>query len=113
MLWQVHGELKRAGLRFSTSGDNTIIAAPSGTNLMIHGLVLIPSADVTVKIKCGSNEVADMDLKAFMTYGMDDMPGQDGQGFYTCRTGEAFVINLSSATQVTGQIVYSYVDATI
>lgn len=113
MLWQIHGETKNIGLRFSTSGDNTIIAAPSGTNMMVHGLVLVPSADVTVKIKCGTRVQADLDLKAFMTYAMDDMAGQDGQGFYECKTGEAFIINLDAAVQVTGQAKYSYIDTTL
>jgi hypothetical protein len=113
MLWQIHGETKKLGLRFSTSGDNTIIAAPSGTNLLIHSLVLIPSADVTAKIKCGANIVADLDLKAFMTYAASDNPGQDGSSFYECKTGEAFIVNLGGAVQVTGQVIYSYVDTTL
>jgi hypothetical protein len=113
MLWQIHGEIKQAGLRFSTSGDNTIIAAPTGTNLMVHSLVLLPAADVTLKIKCGSRVQADLDLKAFQTYALDDRPGMDGQGTFECKTGEAFTINLSSAVQVTGQVEYSYVDTTI
>lgn len=113
MLWQIHGTTKDAGLRFSSSGDNTLIAAPSGTNMMVHGLILIPSADVTAKIKLGSRTVADLDLKQYMTYAMDDMPGMDGQGFYECKTGEAFIVNLSSAVSVTGQVKYSYIDTTL
>lgn len=113
MLWQIHGETKDSPLRFSTSGDNTILAAPSTGNMFIHNLVLIPSADVTVKIYCGSRNVADMDLKQYMTYAMDDMPGQDGMGTWTCKSGEAFIINLSSAVQVTGQVKYSYTDTTL
>ena len=113
MLWQIHGATKDLALRFSTSGDNTIIAAPSGTNMMIHGLILIPSADVTVKIKCGARVMADLDLKQYMTYAMSDFPGMDGQGFYECKTGEAFIINLSAAIAVTGQVKYSYVDTTL
>lgn len=112
MLWQIHGETRQEGLRFSSSGDNTIIAAPTGTNMMIHALVLLPSADVTLKIKCGSRVQADLDLKAYQTYAMDDTPGMDGQGFHECKTGEAFIINLSAPVQVTGQVKYSYVDTT-
>lgn len=113
MLWQAHGEMKHAGLRFSTSGVNTLLAAPTGTNMMIHGLTLTPSADVTAVIKCGSNTVADLDLKAFMTFAMDDAPGMDGQGRWECKSGEAFTVTLSAAIQVTGMIDYSYVNATI
>ncbi len=113
MLWQIHGELKHAGLRFSTSGVNTLLAAPTGTNMMIHGLVLLPAADVTATIKCGARTVGDFDLKAFMTFSMDDAPGMDGQGRWECKTGEAFTVTLSAAVQVTGMIDYSYVDTTL
>ena len=110
MLWQVHGETKQLPLRFSASGNNTILAAPSGTNMFVHAMTLIPSADVTVKIYLGARCVADMDLKQYMTYSNDDMPGMDGQGTWECKTGEAFIINLSSAVSVTGEVSYSYID---
>lgn len=113
MLWQIHGEVKNLALRFSTSGDNTIIAAPSGTNMMIHALALLPSNDVTVKIYCGARLMAELDLQAYQPYTLDDTAGMDGQGFYECKTGEAFIINLSGAIEVTGQVKYSYVDTTL
>lgn len=113
MLWQIHGEPKDSSLRFSTSGDNIILAAPTSGNMFIHVLGLLPSADVTIKIKCGSRTVADYDLKQYQPYAIDDMPGQDGTGTYVCKTGENFVINLGSAVQVTGQIKYSYTDTTV
>jgi len=113
MLWQIHGNTKDLPLRFSASGNNTLIAAPSGTNMMVHGLVLIPSADVTAKIFLGARNVADFDLQANMTFAMDDMPGMEGQGFYECKTGEAFIINLSAAVSITGLVKYSYIDTTI
>ena len=113
MLWQVHGNVKQLPLRFSTSGNNTIIAAPSGTNLLIHGLVLIPSADVTVKINLGSRNVVDMDLKQYMTYSSDDFASMQGAAMWECKTGEAFIINLSSAVSVTGGVDYSYIDTTL
>lgn len=113
MLWQIHGTPKDLSLRFSTSGDNTILTAPAGCNMFIHSLTLIPSANMTVKFKCGARTVADMDLLAFMTYSMADMPGMDGQGSFECKTGEAFIINISSASQVTGSVTYSYTDTTI
>jgi len=113
MLWQIHGEVKHLPLRFSASGDNTILTAPTGTNMMVHALALVPSADVTLKIKCGTRIVAELDLKAFQPYSMDDTPGMDGQGFYECKTGEAFIINLSGAVSTTGQVNYSYVDTTL
>jgi len=113
MLWQIHGNTKDLPLRFSASGDNTLIAAPSGTNMMVHGLALIPSGDVTAKIFLGARSVADFDLKANMTFSMSDIPGMDGQGFYECKTGEAFIINLSAAVSVTGLVKYSYIDTTI
>ena len=81
--------------------------------MMIHGLVLIPSADVTVKIYLGARNIVDMDLKQYMTYSSDDFPGIDGQGMWECKIGEAFIINLSSAVSVTGGVDYSYVDATL
>jgi hypothetical protein len=112
MLWQIHGTTKDLGLRFSTSGDNTIITGPTSGNMFIHGIVLIPSADVTAKIKCGSRTVGDFDLKQYMTFSMDDIPGQDGVGFWECKTGENFIINLSSAVQVTGLVKYSFTDTT-
>jgi hypothetical protein len=113
MLWQIHGTNKQSGLRFSTSGVNTLLTAPTGTNMMVHGLTITPAADVTCVLKCGSRTVADLDLKAFMTFAMDDAPGMDGQGRWECKTGEAFTATLSAAIQCTGMIDYSYVDTTL
>ena len=114
MLWQIHGTPKDANVRISTSGDNTIIAAPSGTNMFIHALILNPAAAVTIKIKLGSRQVGgDIDLIANQSFNISDIVGMDGQGYFECKSGEAFIINLSSATSVTGSVKYSYIDTTL
>jgi hypothetical protein len=114
MLWQIHGTPKDVNVRFSASGDNTLIAAPSGTNMFIHSLVLNPASAVTVKIKLGARQVGgDIDLAANQAFSTSDLPGMDGQGYYECKTGEAFIVNLSSAVSVTGAVKYSYIDTTL
>jgi hypothetical protein len=114
MLWQIHGNPKDANVRFSASGDNTLVAAPTGTNMFIHALILNPAAAVTVKIKLGARQVGgDIDLIANQSFNVSDLSGMDGLGFYECKSGEAFIVNLSSAVSVTGYVKYSYIDTTL
>jgi len=99
-------------INISASGDNTIIAAPSGTSeyIVIDHINLVPNSAVSVLLKSGSTSLSG-------TYALTSNQGfvlensyQDEAGLITCTVNEAFVINLSGAVQVSGFVKYRIIN---
>lgn len=107
MLWNIHGTPKDVSINTSSSGDNTIIAAPTVGRNLIHALSIVAAGAVTVTIKCGSSTKAVFALTTGGSINLSDIASQQGGAFYECLTGEAFVINLSGAVNITGTVKYS------
>lgn len=107
MLWNIHGTPKDVSINTSTSGDNTIIAAPTVGRNLIHALSIVAAGAVTVTIKLGSRTVAVFALTTGGAVNLSDIASQQGGAFYECLTGEAFIINLSGAVNITGTVKYS------
>lgn len=107
MIWNIHGTPKDVSINTSSSGDNTIIAAPSTGRNLIHALSIVAAGAVTVTIKCGSRTVATFALTTGGSVNLSDIASQQGGAFYECLTGEAFIINLGSAVNITGTVKYS------
>jgi hypothetical protein len=108
MLWNIHGEKINAPIAISASGDNTIVASVPQGEIFIHRVMLNPGATVTVTVKCGSRVQRTITLGTTQGYTSDDIVGMDGEAIFKCLPGESFIINLSSATAITGGITYSY-----
>jgi hypothetical protein len=91
----------------ASSGDNTIIAANADKRIHVWKMWLVGNASVNLKFKSGSNEFNAFAVPltaqgANITFAYDDEP------YWICNKGEAFVINLSGAVQITGRIYYTY-----
>ena len=91
----------------STSGDNTLIAAPgAGKYLAIDFILLHPSGGAQeIKIKTGSTVLLPMDLDDNQPFTIENTI-HDPEGIFKCADNEAFVLNLGAATRVTGYIKY-------
>lgn len=100
------GALRKSDLDFSSSGDNTVIAAPSNGYIAIDFIALIPTTAVTVQMKQGTtNYGGPMPLDAKQPFTFENTIHND-QGIITLLPGEAFVINLNGAVQCGGFIRY-------
>lgn len=92
----------------SSSGDNEIIAAPSGTSeyLVIDHINLIPNSAVTVTLISESTDLSGAySMTANQGFVLENSYN-DEDGLITCGANEAFIINLSGAVQVSGFIKY-------
>ena len=107
----IYEKLIKADIDISTSGDNTIIAAPSGTSeyIAIDFISFIPDSAVTVQLKDGSTSYGGAySLAANQELSMYN-PG-DGDGVITLSANSAFVINLSAAVQTSGFVRYRIIN---
>ncbi len=105
---QTAENLRKADISISTSGNNTIIAAPStsGNYLAIDFISLIPTTAVSVQFKSdGTNYggALPLDAKQALTW---ENAIQNVKGIITCGPNEAFVINLDGNVQVGGLVRY-------
>jgi hypothetical protein len=101
--------LLKADISIATSGDNTIIAAPSAGYIAIDHINFIPTTAVNVQLKDGSTAYGGaypLDTKQAFTI---ENAIQSPKGVITCTPGEAFVMNLGSAVQVSGFVRYRIV----
>lgn len=102
-----HETLEKADISISTSGDNTIIAAPGdGKYLMIDHINFIVSAGVTVQFKDGAtNYGGAYPLSTDQAVVLENAMRNE-HGVITLSNNSAFVINLSGAVQTSGFIRY-------
>ena len=101
--------LMKADISISTSGDNTIIAAPTSGYIAIDHINFIPTSAVTVQLKDGSTSYGG-------AYPLDGKQAvvlensiQNEHGLIKLSDASAFVMNLSGAVQVSGFVLYRIV----
>jgi predicted metallo-beta-lactamase superfamily hydrolase len=101
--------LKKADINIATSGDNTIISAPTAGYIAIDHINFIPTSAVTVQMIGGTTNYGG-------AYALDEKQAftienaiQNSHGIITLLPGEAFKLNLSGAVQVSGFIRYRIV----
>ena len=91
----------------SSSGDNTIIPAPtSPAYIAIDHVNILPTSAVTVKFQSATTELTGhypLDAKQAPT---PENPSDWEDGRMQTAAGEAFVMNLSAAVQVGGYVRY-------
>lgn len=105
---QTAENLREANISISTSGDNTIIAAPStdGNYLAIDFVSLIPTTAASIQFKSGSTNkggALPLDAKQALTW---ENAIQNVRGVITCAPNQAFIINLDGNVQVGGYVRY-------
>ncbi len=100
--------LRKADINISSSGDNTIIAAPTvaGNYLAIDFISFMPTTAVTVQLKADSVAYGGplpLDAKQPLTW--ENAIGNE-HGILTMPPNVPFIINLDSAVQLGGIIRY-------
>lgn len=93
-----------APINIAASGDNTVIALAAGKQIIIHQLLLVAAGAVSIKMKDGASTdlTPAMSLLASTPLWLDA-----GEPWFVTTAGNAFIINLSGAVQVSGRIYYS------
>lgn len=100
--------LRKADISIATSGDHTIIAAPTvaGNYIAIDFISLMPTTSVTVQFKSGTTNYGGafpLDTKQAITW---ENAIHNEHGIITCAANEAFVINLGDNVQTGGFVRY-------
>jgi len=101
--------LLKADINIASSGNNTVIAAPSEGYIAIDHINFVPTSAVTVQLKSGTTNYGGaypLDTKQAFTIENTIL---NPKGVITCGSKEAFVINLGAAVQVSGFIRYRIV----
>lgn len=89
----------------SSSGDNTIIAAPGAHQFIrIYSIKIMSYGTVNVSLKSAST-VIDGPVPLVVDSGYVESDGANGK--FQLGLGEAFIVNLSGGVRVTGNVVYS------
>ena len=109
---QIYAEnLQKADINISSSGNNTIIAAPTNGYIVIDFIVFLPTTAVSVQIKDGTTNYGGpfpLDAKQPFTF---ENTIHNEKGIITLSPGNAFVINLSGAVQCGGFVRYRVIGA--
>lgn len=103
-------EIKRAKIDNASSGDNTLVAAVTGSKIRVHNLVLVASGTTTVIFQSGAGGTGltgDMALVANTGFA----PGFDPTGHFETAVSTLLNLRLSAAVSVDGWLTYSLVPA--
>ena len=103
---------KHAVVDIASSGDNTIIDAPTGTSeyIAIDCLYIVPAAADGIIFKTGSTALTGLVSLPISQPLSICNPEQDPDGVLRCGVNEAFIINCSTSDQVSGYIKYRIVN---
>ena len=103
--------LEKADINISTSGDNTIIAAPgAGKYLAIDFIQYMPTAACAIQLKDGATNWGGplpLDGKQAVTI---ENSFKNEHGVITLSDNSAFVMSLGSAVQVGGFVRYRIIN---
>lgn len=98
------GMLSEAIINFASSGDNTIVAGVAGQTVRVFRMFFVTNTATNVTPKDGS-----VGLTGAISMGTRGsfVLDLDGEPWFTTSTGNAFVINSSSAVQVSGRLFFT------
>ena len=106
-----------AEINTSTSGDNTIITAPTLGHIEIDHMEIMPTGGAnTVIVKlAGAGSAASATPMERFEYAFDDNQAyvydRTTANGLECKEATAFILNLSASTKVTGFVSYRIVGA--
>lgn len=101
-----------ASVDTATSGDNTIVAAVPGRKIRLINYTVIASGDVSIRWKSASTNLSGAMALAANGGAAPSGSGQSPAGFIgvlETNSGEALVLNLGSAIQVSGHLTYQVI----
>ena len=104
--------LSHAGIATSSSGENAIVAAVTGSQVKVYKLVLINGAataqTITIKDKASGATLATLYLPSSVGGGLILGNGNTSEcPVFRSVTSGAFIVNLSAATAVGGFVQYT------
>lgn len=100
-------ELQQADINISASGDNIVIAAVPGRQIIIYKMWLVSNAAVNVTFKNGASTNFNGFAVPLTGQGSSMFFPFDGKSYWETTSGNAFIINNSGAVQITGRIHYA------
>ena len=95
--------LNRIAINFSSSGDNTVIAADPINRIVIHRIWLVcaTATNLTFKDNLPSPAAVPMGANGGLTF------DATGEPWFVTDVNTAFIINSSNAVQVSGECYYT------
>jgi hypothetical protein len=102
----VTGDYNSAAVNVSASGETALVALTASQSIRIMGMVLVFAAACTVTFKNGAGGTAfggAMPMKAGGSIVLDP----SGEPWMKTSNGNAFVMDLSAAVQVSGWLLYT------
>jgi hypothetical protein len=101
----------RAAVSIAASGNNTLVAATTGSKIRVHQIVLVPDAAVTVKFQSGASGTDLTGAMALTTIPM--CAGFDPYGHFETAASALLNVVLGGAVGVRGWVVYSLVPTVV
>lgn len=101
------GGIKNVAINTASSGDATLVAAVAGKSIVVLSGSFVVSGAVTVGFKSGSTVISG--AQAHAANGGIVRP-HNPVGWFKTAPGEALVIALGGAVQVSGELVYQVID---
>lgn len=101
----LRGQVKSAAISFTTTGDNTIVAAVAAKEITVVGLLLVSTAPTNITVKDGANLLSGaMPLAAGIPLVLPVDPTVDW--YQTTAAANALILNQSGAVQISGTVWY-------
>ena len=101
------GPVSEVALNVSSSGNNTVVAAVAGKQIVLLAGDLVCAGAVTITWESGGGSILD-GPKAFAANGGQLYPF-DENGHFASVSGESLLLNLNGAVQVGGRVKYALV----
>jgi hypothetical protein len=95
----------QASISAATSGDNTLVAGTAAQTIRVHRIFLVCNAAVNIAFKDGAATAltGTMNMLANGSFTLD----MATDPWFVTTAGNAFVLNLSAAVQVSGRVYYT------
>jgi len=102
----LRGQVKSVAISFTTTGDNTIVAAVAGKLITVVALLLVSTGTTNITVKDGAANLLSgaMPLAAGIPLVLNVDPTVDW--YQTTSAANALVLNQSGAVQISGTVWY-------
>lgn len=103
----LRGQVKQAVVSFTTTGDNTIVAAVAGKLITVVALLLVSTGATNITVKDGTAGTAlsgAMPLSAGIPLFLEER--SDFDYYSTSNVANNLVLNQSGAVQISGTVWY-------
>ncbi len=105
-------QVLKATINCAASGNNTLIAAPSAGRIAVDHINFMPTAATVITLVRGADTAMSgpYDVDGKQAFVLENVNG-DYNGVLECGLAEAFILNSTVATQISGFVNYRIVDA--